>query len=280
MKFYKVCNFYFIFLIKYVKINEVCTNLIYIGEFMKRKFYNLSLWLIITTSVLSVLFSIGYYIASERIDSGATLLTVFYYMKKAVDLIAIFTGYGSIIYAFSRYSKLDGIKVLGIFAISFLISFFYQVIGTCFYESDFALEFILFTTYYAFGDCFITQFVPALLIALFSYKATKNGTKRIEKFVSWKNPTQRTMLIITLVIFAINFVALLIFDILAFLIEAEWMIYASELGSIFLSILEAVIIYVVVQYAMYMLMHYIYNKYTDEGGSSSDAEFIKVLTEE
>lgn len=247
---------------------------------MKKKFYNLSWWLIIATTVLSVIFSILYYIASEVIDEGSTFLAVFYYIKKAMDLIAVFTGYGSIMYAFSRYSTLDGLKVLGIFAISFVISFLYQVVGSCFYENDFALEFILFTIYYSFGNCFITQLIPAILIAFLSYKSTKDGTRKITRLVSWKNPIQRIMIIVTLVVFAINFVALLIFDILAFLIEAEWLIYANELGSIFISILEAIITYVVVQYLMYMLIHFIYNKYTDEGGSSSESELVQILSKE
>ncbi len=247
---------------------------------MKKKFYNLSLTLIIATAILSVIFAIVHYIASELIDAGSTFLTFTFYVKKAFDLLAVFTGYGTIIYAFSRYSTLDGVRVTAYFALSFLISFVYQVIGTCAYEADFSLDFILFTIYYAFGDCFITQFVPALIIAFVAFKSTKGGTRRIERFVSWKNPTQRVMLVVTLVIFVINFIALLIFNILAFLIEAEWLIYADELGSILLSVLEAVVIYVVFQYCMYMLMHWIYTKYTDLGGSSSDKEAMKILSED
>lgn len=247
---------------------------------MKKKFFNLSLILIIATAVLSVIFAIVYYIASEYIDAGSTMLTVTFYVKKAFDLIAVFTGYGTIIYAFSRYSTLDGAKITAFFALSVSISFLYQVIGTCIHEADFSLDFILFTIYYAFGDCFITQFIPALIIAFVAYKSTKGGTRRIEKLVSWKNPTQRVMIVVTLVIFAINFLALLIFNILAFLIEAEWLIYADELGSILLSILETVLIYIVIQYGMYMLIHWIYTKYTDEGGSSLDKEAFKSLTED
>lgn len=88
------------------------------------------------------------------------------------------------------------------------------------------------------------------------------------------------MMVITLVIFVINFIALLIFDILAFLIEVEWLIYAEELGSIFTSIFETALIYIVIQYAMYMLTHYIYTKYTDQGGSGTDKEAIKILSED
>ena len=79
-------------------------------------------------------------------------------------------------------------------------------------------------------------------------------------------------MLVTLVIFAINFVMLLIFNILAFLIEAEWMIYSDELFSIILSIGETMLIYIVAQYCMYMLMHWIYTKYTDLGGAGYDTE--------
>ena len=247
---------------------------------MKKKFYNLSFILILATAILSVIFAIIYYLASEVIVAGEPMLIFLFYVKKAFDLLAVFTGYGTIIYAFSRYSTLDGARMIGYFALSVLISFLYQVIGTCIYEGNFSMQFIITTIYYSFGDCFITQFIPALIIAFVVFKSTKDGTRRIEKLVSWKNPTQRVMMVVTLVIFVINFIALLIFDILAFLIEVEWLIYADELGSIFASIFETALIYIVIQYAMYMLTHYIYTKYTDIGGSGTDKEAIKILSED
>ncbi len=247
---------------------------------MKKKFYNLSLILIVATAILSVFFAIVHYIASEYIDSGSTLVAVTFYVKKAFDLVAVFTGYGTIIYAFSRYSTLDGARVTAYFAISVLISFTYQLFGTCIYEANFSLDFILYTIYYAFGDCFITQYIPALIIAYVAYKSTKNGTRRVEEFVSWRNPTQRVMMLVTLVIFAINLVTLLIFNVFAFLIESEWMIYLDELGAIFLSILETAFIYIVLQYIMYMVIHLIYTKYTDLGGSGCDGNSIKILSED
>lgn len=239
---------------------------------MKKKFYNLSLILIIATACLSVAFALIYFLASEVIVPGESMLIFLFYVKKFFDLLAVFTGYGTIIYAFSRYSYIDGLKMIGIFAISVLISFVYQVIGTCLFDStQFSFELVITTIYYAFGDCFITQYIPALVIALVAYKSTMDGTKRIEKFISWKNPTQRVMLLVTLVIFAINFVIQLIFDILAFLIEVEWMIYIDELGSIFASIGETVFIYIVIQYCIYMLVHYIYTKYTDHSGTGLES---------
>ena len=239
---------------------------------MKEKFYNLSLILIIATASLSVGFAILYFLASEIIVPGESMLIFLFYVKKFFDLLAVFTGYGTIIYAFSRYSYIDGLKMIGIFAISVLISFVYQVIGTCLFDStQFSFELVITTIYYAFGDCFITQYIPALVIALVAYKSTMDGTKRIEKFISFKNPTQRVMLLVTLVIFAINFVVQLIFDILAFLIEVEWMIYIDELGSIFASIFETMFIYIVIQYCVYMLVHYIYTKYTDHGGTGLES---------
>ena len=242
---------------------------------MKKKFYNLALILIIATALLSVTIAIVYYLASEVIVAGEAMLVFLFYVKKAFDLLAVFTGYGTIIYAFSRYSYIDGLKMTAMFALSVLISFVYQVIGTCFFDSaKLSFELVITTIYYAFGDCFITQYIPALVIAVVAYKSTVDGTKRIEKLVSWKNPTQRVMLLVTIVIFAINFVAQLIFDILAFLIEVEWMIYIDELGSIFLSILETAIIYIVVQYGIYMLMHNIYTKYTDHSGNEKIASSI------
>ena len=244
---------------------------------MKKKFYSLALKLIIATACLSVIFAFIFYLASEVIVAGEPMLIFLYYVKKAFDLLAVFTGYGTIIYAFSRYSFVDGIKTMGIFAISVLISYVYQVIGSTFFSMEQVsaemgiFERVTFSIFYAFGDCFITQYIPALVIALVAYKSTVDGTKRIEKFISWKNPTQRVMLLVTLVIFAINFVVLLIFDIIRFLIEVQWLIYIDELGSILLSVLETTLIYLVIQYLLYMLMHHIYAKYTAHGGNGNDS---------
>ena len=235
---------------------------------MKKKFYNLSLILIIVTACLSVAFALIYFFASGIIVEGDPMIIFLFYVKKFFDLLAVFTGYGTIIYAFSRYSYIDGLKMMGIFAISVLISFVYQVTGTClFTDKEFTVELIVTSIYYSFGDCFITQYLPALIIALVAYKSTLDGTKPIKKFISWKNPTQRVMLLVTLVIFVINFVIQLIFDIIVFLIEVEWMIYIDELGSILLSILETVGIFIIFQYCIYMLLHYVYKKYTDHSGT-------------
>lgn len=239
---------------------------------MKKNFYKLALILILVTACLSVAFALLYFFASGIIVEGDPMIIFLFYVKKFFDLLAVFTGYGTIIYAFARYTYVDGLKAMAIFSLSVLISFVYQVIGSCFFSGEkLTVKLIVTSIYYSFGDCFITQYLPALIIALVAYKSTLDGTKPIKKFISWKNPTQRVMLLVTLVIFAINLIIQLVFDIIAFLIEVEWMIYIDELGSIVLSIFETIAIFIIFQYCTYMLLHYIYKKHTDNNGISKKA---------
>ena len=222
---------------------------------MTKKFYRLALILNIATALLSVIFAIIYYVADQNLDSGS-LLTFLFYVKKFFDLLAVFTGYGTIMYAFTRYDFKCGLTSIGIFSISVVISFLYQVIGTCIYDNKFALDFILFTIYYACGTCIITQLLPALIIALCTHFATKDKTN--------KYTLLRIRGTVTLIIFGINLLVQLIFNVLAFLIECEFLIYADELWSIIGSILETIVIYGGIQFGMYYLTHYVYSKFTDE----------------
>lgn len=232
---------------------------------MKKNFFKFSLSLNIIFALIAVVFTIFFYIYSGKVDEGEPFLDVLQYAKTFFDLLAVFTGYTTIIFAFSRYDFNNGIVAIGVFSISFLISFVFQVVGSCVDNSvSFTSDFLVYSIYYSFGSGFITQMVPALLLAFITVKASKKGTKKITSFFSWKNSVQRTMLIITLVIFGLNVLSHTGFVVLPTVISEM-----SEYGGITYDFFKEIIIsyvvlilfYLVMQYLVYFFVYKIYDNY-------------------
>ncbi len=229
-----------------------------------KKFYRWALIFNILTSLLSVLFSfVAFKVSSSTSTEG--LITFVYYVKRFFDLLAVFTGYGTIMYAFSRYGFDCGVKSTGIFAISVVISFIWQIIGSFIgFASDFisltedaaSSEFILLTIFYACGYCFITQFLPALFVAICTHYITKHSTDKKTLF--------RLRVITTIVILAANVIMLVLFNVLPFLADNGFMVTKGDYLNIILEFVEAVVIYGPIQFGMYYLTHYLYEKYTDK----------------
>ena len=227
---------------------------------MKKRFYLSSAILLVSTALLSVFFSIVYMVADTNIKSDG-LVIFFMYVKKFFDLLAVFTGYGTVMYAFTRYDLPTGLKSLGLFGASVGISFIYQIIGTYLtYDSSSVtgtgMDFTLFVIFYACGSCFITQFAPAILIAFLTHILTKNGTNR--------KTLKKLRLMVSGIITCINLLVLISLDIIPFLIDEYWIVEWAEIGSILLSVVEVIIIYLLIQFVMYYATHYFYERLDTE----------------
>ena len=235
---------------------------------MKKKFYKYSAYAVIGTALLSVLFSLIYYIAAESIDAGASLLIVLYYLKVIFDMTATFVGYTTIIYAVTKFGWFDGVVSVGLYFCSVLIFFIYQTVTSTIYGSDISsgatvdaeesmIDFIMFNTFYSFGQLFITLMLPAALIAFMSYKMIKKNDTPFEKAVSFSNPVQKTAILFGIILFAVNYVGFLAIDILPFLIEESFYITYSDFKAIIIqsliSLAEMSIFYIVLQYIVFML---------------------------
>ena len=235
---------------------------------MKKKFYKYSAYAVIGTALLSVLFSLIYYIAAESIDAGASLLIVLYYLKVIFDMTATFVGYTTIIYAVTKFGWFDGVVSVGLYFCSVLIFFIYQTVTSTIYGSDISsgatvdaeesmIDLIMFNTFYSFGQLFITLMLPAALIAFMSYKMIKKDDTPFEKAVSFSNPVQKTAILFGIILFAVNFVGFLAIDILPFLIEESFYITYSDFKAIIIqsliSLAEMSIFYIVLQYIVFML---------------------------
>ncbi len=230
---------------------------------MKKKFFKLSLTLNIIFAIVAVAFSLIFYFYSSQVYEGESFLNFLFYVKTFFDLLAVFIGYTTIIYAFSQFDFKNGLISIGTFSISFLISFAFQVVGSIIDNSgEFTVDFLVYVIYYSFGQGFITQMLPALVLAFITLKLTKNGTQRIKSFFSWKNSIQKTMLVGTLVIFGLNLVSHTGFTMLPTLIS-ELSDYGSitreHLTAIIVSYVEIAVFYLVMQYTVYYFMYKIYD---------------------
>ena len=235
---------------------------------MKKKFYKYSAYAVIGTALLSVLFSLFYFIAAESIDAGSSFLIFLYYMKVLFDMTATFVGYTTIIYAVTKFGWFDGVVSVGLYFCSVVIFALYQTVTSTIYASNSSLDatvgtderlidLIIFNAYYSFGQLFITLVLPAALVAYMSYKIIKKDDTPFEKAVSFKNPVQKTALIFCIILFAVNYVGFLSIDILPFLIEEGFYITYSDFKTIiiqsFISLAEMSVSYIVLQYIVFML---------------------------
>lgn len=233
---------------------------------MKKDFFKFSLFLNIIFAALSVVFTLIYYSYSTSVVEGEGFLRFLYYLKTFFDLLAVFVGYSTIIYGFTRLDFKGGLLSLGIFSISYLISFIFLVVGACFDNSSvFTADFFVYVIYYSFGNSFITQMIPALFAAFITYLLTKNGAPKLFGFITVKNPAQKVMLIVTLSLFGANVLLFSGFSVIPSVIAEVTKyggIHAGSLSTIIESYVEIIVFYLLMQYVVYYFTFKIYDNYT------------------
>lgn len=246
---------------------------------MKKSLKSISFWLVILTTILSIIFVVLYNNTDPILSS--TLKTIFHYLEAGFSSLSLFVCYGIIIYSYARYTP-DKAKFSFIYlAINVFSCWFIQTILTLSspsFQDDMAAErfelrptlFYLTNICSALGKIFIEQILPAILIAFIVYKLTKNGSERVTKFISWKNSIQRSMIISTIIIFLVNIALSLILNIFPYLIsEAFFITFEIALDAlldIIFSIIETIAFSLILQYSVYMLIYFICNKYGETNG--------------
>lgn len=233
---------------------------------MQKKFFKFSLILNIASALLSAIFMFIYAFYDKKYD-GDAFFAFLDFFKTFFDLLAVFIGYATIIYAFSRFDFKNGLISIGTFSVSVFISFVTMIIGSCIsFTGEFSLDFFFSVAFYSAGSCFITQLIPALVIAFITHKLTAGASGiEITRFISWKNPLQKAMLIITLGLFGFNIIYLTAFNVFPFLIENSFEFYADEIGGVILDItlsyIYKIVFYLALQYLVYYYMYKIYDAY-------------------
>lgn len=243
---------------------------------MKKNFFKFSLILNISCALLSAIFMFVCAACMEKY-SGQAFFVFLYYVKTFFDLLAVFVGYATIIYAFSNFDFKNGLISIGTFSVSVFISYITFIIGKCIYPAEaytdilssatyseeVTFDYVLFLIVYSAGSCFITQLLPALLIALITHLITSKEQKRvITSFISWKNPTQRVMIIATLGLFAFNVLFYTFASMLPLLISENFFISYEDFINIIVNYVTTVVFYLVMQYLVYFFMHKIYHAYS------------------
>ena len=233
--------------------------------------------LVAITATLSILFII----ASLLVDlfaSNGILSDVFYYVRVAFDLIAEFSCYAIILYAYCRYPFKKAWPALLVAIGSCLLTHIFLVVAECITEYISPTENVEFGTAVlsiitaALSGIFIERIIPFMAIVLISYLCTRNGTEKISKLVSFKNPIQRAMLISSILVFSINaFPALFVVirdltklnELAGYVNETEgWQTFWRILGFGALEQFAIVLYNFVLLYAVYMLVYYLCEKYS------------------
>lgn len=240
----------------------------------EKKFYKSALIAIFTTAALSILFSVIHFTLSERIDSGSSIMYFLYYVKVICDLLATFVGYGSIIYAMTCFGWYDSLKVSGIYFLSVLAYWIYQTIASTVFADDLSsatamygestLDLFIFNAFYSLGQLMLSLMLPVLILALIIRKYIKaTQTTHFKKFITFKNSVQKAMLLFCIIMTAINILSFILLNVLPYLIQMEFYITSADFKAIItqtaLSILENVLLYLAVQYIVFMLSFKFYD---------------------
>ena len=246
---------------------------------MKKKFYKYSTWLVMGCAVASALISLIYFFMSESIEEGSGILVFMFYVKTILDLTSALVGLGTIIYAITKFSWYDGLKACGIYGCSILIFFVFQTVTSTIFSSDLLnlsdmyaddiVRLVQNNAYYAMGQLAITAMIPVLIVMLFARKYIKKDETPFLKFVSFKNPVQKTMAWTCITIFAINTLSFLLFNVLPYLIQEEFYITANDFKTIILqsvlTLAENALLHLIVQYIVFMLSFRFYDACLSSG---------------
>lgn len=262
--------------------------------------------LALVTSGISVFFISCSFLIDQFTDS-ALLSDTFYYIRTAFDLVAEYTAFAIVIYAFCRYKFKQAWPSVIIALGSFLISAVFQIGATAaenivspilgdIIAGKIKLDFsnfaniletikniansIKFDFYDILGNIgidlllgffglTIERLIPCVLIALITFLSTMHGTSRISKAVSFKNPSQRAMMISCLLLYLINAVPQLILTVIDFIgYGGPSNMYAEDFFAFiaFELILQqaSILIYnLVLQYLVYLLIYYLCQKHEE-----------------
>ncbi len=232
--------------------------------------------LALVTSGISVFFISCSFLIDQFTDS-ALLSDTFYYIRTAFDLVAEYTAFAIVIYAFCRYKFKQAWPSVIIALGSFLISAVFQIgataivqitsnpeLGTWDILGNVGIDLLL-----GFFGLTIERLIPCVLIALITFLSTMHGTSRISKAVSFKNPSQRAMMISCLLLYLINAVPQLILTVIDFIgYGGPSNMYAEDFFAFiaFELILQqaSILIYnLVLQYLVYLLIYYLCQKHEE-----------------
>ncbi|MBO5374264.1 MAG: hypothetical protein J6A54_02290 [Clostridia bacterium] len=250
---------------------------------MKKRFYSDALALVVGSSLIALIVAVIYFTVSMYISSGTTLMVFLGYLTDFCNAISMFIGFGTVIYAFFKFDFYEGVMSLLILLLSFVPFFIYQSIAGYIYmteasspEGSEAFSVGVMNVYQAMGSGVINQLLPAVLIAFITCKIVKTSKVEPQKFISWSNRLQKSMIVSCIVLFGINIIAFIITGILPELIDNDFVFqtkdaFGSFVGYIALNILENAFVYLVLAYLTFITIYKFYS-YRLNGKINSEKE--------
>ena len=241
---------------------------------MEKKFLKTSLLFILTTSVLSVIMAIIYFIVYIKVDYGPSLFSFLGYVKDAFDSIAIFTGFGTIIYSVAKFdfrtrTWVMGITILGIvplliFQLCTYVPYFEYSSGNLLKPGVELSQFFFNGMYSNIGMNLVNQILPAFVVLLLAVLIIKDKGESPDKVISFSNRSQRTMIISSLVVFAIVILSNFLVSMLPIMIENNFVFYREDFNELMSAfgkhLLETAILNIVVCYAIELILFKVYDK--------------------
>jgi hypothetical protein len=239
---------------------------------MSKRSIKFSVLLASVTAGLSVLF-ILISLFVDLFAKNEIASDIMYYTRTAFDLIAEYTVLGIVIYAFSRYSPKKAWPSLIIAFSSFTVSLIFQITSTAIFNvatktdisSSGVFGNIAIDLMFSLLTLFIERIVPCGAIALITVLCTKNGTARISKLISFKNPVQRAMLISSVLIYLVNAIPALYLDIMGIISigGTQNMYFEDFMLQVILPHISTVIYHFILLYVVYLLVYILCQKYAE-----------------
>lgn len=230
---------------------------------MSKRTIKFSSLLVLITALLSAVFIAINLVLDFKFGEASDPSLIFGFFRTTVDLVAEYSAYAVVLFAFCHYPLKKAYPSLIIAGSSFLFAMVFMVFGTSFLAAIVDPENVdiwkVFEVSFlsALLGTFLERVVPCLLLAFISYLFTKNGNQKITKFITFKNPTQRSMLVFTLTMFTYNFVLTIVTDALYLRNEVIPEYTKTKFFDEFFGpfMLEATINYIVVIFQYLMLLY-------------------------
>lgn len=182
---------------------------------MNKKFFKAATLTMVGTTALAIIVSYLYLLLGMKIANGDNMLAFLSTLETIFDYVQLSVGFATVVYAFAKFDFNDALKVLGVFATTVFAYAIIVMIPTGiyvnsldYYGADFYYEFNAYinTVFFSFGNVLVCQVAPAAMMGAIMWKHTKERKPAPRKLISWKNPTQRGMIISCLSLALFNFV--------------------------------------------------------------------------
>ncbi len=242
---------------------------------MKKRFYIDASIAVVGSSLIAIIASLILFLVDYNIGeaNAPTLISFLGYVTDIFNAIAMFIGFGTIIFAFFRFGFYEGVMSCLIFAGAFIPYFIYTSIARFIYtrsefiaagmSGDFdALDAALMAVNQSMGSGVINQILPSILIAFIACKVIKSSTREPKKFFSLDNRLQKSMVVACVTLTVVNLLVFLLTGVLPtsingyiFTVQSEFNAYLLE---ILIEVLKMLFLYLVVAYVVFMLTYKFY----------------------